>query len=280
MYYVLLDANNGTVIDTTYISNSSSIYLTYDIFTNSFYGLTGNGSVSKINPINGTFTHTSLPPADFQGIANEQDAVFNSFTGQYILPYYSTSDSFKLAMVNVHDSIICQITSFPKNTNFHRLFLMQIPILKIQNNSIIASYGSNYFWYLNNTLVSGLNTQSIIPTTAGYYKVREMFLDGRFAFSDSIYFNPLAIENNTLAQENNLFFPNPFSESTTLKLNKNYSNSELTIYNLMGQEIKKIKNIADNVVKFDRKNINAGIYYYELKQASKNISTGKLIIID
>jgi len=272
MFYVLVDVNNGIVIDTTHLSNNSSWYINYDIITNSFYGMINGGKVAKINPLNGTSSHVCSLPSDFYGMLNEQEAVFNSFTGQYIIPYYSISNDNKLAIINENDSTISQVTSFPANTNFHRLFQMQIPMLKTHNNSIIASYASYYYWYLNNTLISGLNSQSIIPSSAGYYKVREMFFDGRFAFSDSIYFNPLSIDNNSILPDNFKFYPNPASDNLTIEVAQR---TEIEISNIEGQIIQRLKTI-DNKTDIDISDFTNGVYIIRA-QTGRGIMTKKFI---
>lgn len=75
-------------------------------------------------------------------------------------------------------------------------------------------------------------------------------------------------------------YPNPFNSSATIQFNSTINNAELNVYNLYGQKIKTMNCISGDQMKIERENLNSGIYLYELKQDSKNISTGKLIITD
>lgn len=75
-------------------------------------------------------------------------------------------------------------------------------------------------------------------------------------------------------------YPNPFNVSTTIQFNTKTTNAQLTIYNVVGQNVKTIKQITTNTVKIERDDLTAGIYFYELEQNSKTLSTGKLIITD
>lgn len=280
-YFILADVLNRTMIDTVLIPSGDLLhFLTYDITTNSYYGVTNNGSISRIDSMAENYTNICAPPPNYNGSLNEQDAVFDSYHRLYLQPFWNTNNQNKLEIADVSNSTIIDIDSFPQLSNYQRLNSMPKPIIKFQDSSIIASYANSYNWYFNDNSILGANSQTYTPTATGYYKVKETFLDGRKAFSDSTYVNPLAIGNNTLSQVNNLFHPNPFSESTTLTLNKNYSNIELTIYNIMGQEVKNIRNISGIEVKLKRENLTDGIYFYKLKQDLKNISVGKLIIMD
>ena len=49
---------------------------------------------------------------------------------------------------------------------------------------------------------------------------------------------------------------------------------------MSGQKIKTINDISGDQIKIERENLSTGIYFYELKQDKKTISTGKLIITE
>jgi hypothetical protein len=76
------------------------------------------------------------------------------------------------------------------------------------------------------------------------------------------------------------FSPNPFSQETTIKTNKSFKNSTLVVYNMQGQEVKKITNISGQEIKLSRDKLQSGIYYIHLTQDNKTISTKKIIILD
>jgi hypothetical protein len=87
-------------------------------------------------------------------------------------------------------------------------------------------------------------------------------------------------EHSGFADDKVSVYPNPFSSSATLQLQQHIDNASLTIYNAKGNKIKIINNISGNQLKIDRGNLSQGLYFYDLKQDSKNISTGKFIIAD
>src|ERR1051325_10408749 len=73
-------------------------------------------------------------------------------------------------------------------------------------------------------------------------------------------------------------FPNPFSFETILKTNNSFENTTLVLYNVLGQEIKEIKNISGQEYILSRGNLKDGIYFICLMQDNKRIMTTKLMI--
>ena len=55
-------------------------------------------------------------------------------------------------------------------------------------------------------------------------------------------------------------------------------NAELKIYDLLGNKIRIISGINVNEIKFDRKNIAAGTYFYSLENRNKIIAHGKIVV--
>ena len=76
------------------------------------------------------------------------------------------------------------------------------------------------------------------------------------------------------------FYPNPFNTSATLEFEtnqKNY-NTTLSIFDIVGKEIKRIDNIGNNSVTVEKGELNQGVYFYNLYNAEKIIGRGKFII--
>jgi len=78
-------------------------------------------------------------------------------------------------------------------------------------------------------------------------------------------------------------FPNPFNNSTTLKINLLESETtELSIYNILGQKLETIfndyKSLGTHNIVFNANNLSSGIYIAILKQ-NKLIKTEKLILL-
>jgi len=76
------------------------------------------------------------------------------------------------------------------------------------------------------------------------------------------------------------FYPNPFSSSSTLKINQTLNNATLTISNSMGQLVKEINYISGQTVNILRENLSSGLYFVRLTENNKIILANKLLITD
>jgi hypothetical protein len=74
--------------------------------------------------------------------------------------------------------------------------------------------------------------------------------------------------------------PNPFQIQTSLQTDKIFKNGTLTVYNLIGQKVKQIKNISGQTISLFRENLQSGLYYGSLTEDNKTFATVKLVIID
>ena len=75
-------------------------------------------------------------------------------------------------------------------------------------------------------------------------------------------------------------YPNPFSNTTTLKTDNLFENATFIVYNTLGEQVRKIDNISGQTFTFYRENLDEGIYFYHLKENNKMLSVDKLIICD
>ncbi len=74
-------------------------------------------------------------------------------------------------------------------------------------------------------------------------------------------------------------YPNPFNDFTTVKFeNSDNCNYTLTLYNTQGEIIRDISNITSDKVVIERKNLNSGLYFYQLRTDKRVVAVGKLII--
>lgn len=108
-----------------------------------------------------------------------------------------------------------------------------------------------------------------------------------FSLNDTAYFPGIGQSCNLsvglISYKNNIphfVFPNPFKSYTTFHFSSFINNVELNIYNIYGQCIKTIKNISGDKIKIEREDLCTGLYFYELIQNSKQIATGKLMVVD
>jgi hypothetical protein len=88
------------------------------------------------------------------------------------------------------------------------------------------------------------------------------------------------INDVPLQKSNAILFPNPFSNSSTLKINSSQTltNAQLSVVDLLGREVQSITNIHSNEIKIERNNLPSGIYFYHLIQNGMTICNGKMVV--
>ena len=74
-------------------------------------------------------------------------------------------------------------------------------------------------------------------------------------------------------------YPNPFSTSTTIQLNKNIKNGSIIIYNIFGQAVKTLL-FAGSSIQMERTDLSAGIYFIRVTESNKLIASQKIIVAD
>ncbi len=69
-----------------------------------------------------------------------------------------------------------------------------------------------------------------------------------------------------------LVYPNPFSSITTIKFeNPGKDEFVFKLYNILGEEVKSIKNIVDGKLIVNRDNLISGVYFVQLQSANKKM---------
>ena len=86
-------------------------------------------------------------------------------------------------------------------------------------------------------------------------------------------------EMNYLKQDVNLS-PNPFQTQLSISKKSIFENSKLKIFNSIGQVVKTMENITGQNIIIDRDDLKSGIYYIQITENGKIISTNKIIISD
>jgi hypothetical protein len=111
------------------------------------------------------------------------------------------------------------------------------------------------------------------------YKLKQIDNDGKYEYSKTVEVD-LGIPNKFELSQN---YPNPFNPNTTIKFSMpEAGNVKLTIYNILGQEVKTLVNEYKEAglytVNFDAENLNSGLYIYKL-QVNDFTQTHKMTLI-
>ncbi len=117
--------------------------------------------------------------------------------------------------------------------------------------------------------------------TAGKYsyRLKQIDNDGQFEYSKTVEVNLSAPKKFELSQN----YPNPFNPATTISYNiPEATNVKLTIFNILGQEIRTLvnefKEAGVHTVNFNASELNSGLYIYKIEAGTFN-QTRKMTLI-
>jgi hypothetical protein len=111
------------------------------------------------------------------------------------------------------------------------------------------------------------------------YRLKQIDNDGQFEYSKTIEVNLGTPQKFELSQN----YPNPFNPSTTIKFTMpEAGNIKLTLYNILGQEIKTLvdgfKEAGVYNIDFNASELNSGIYIYKIESGSF-VQTRKMTLL-
>ena len=140
--------------------------------------------------------------------------------------------------------------------------------------------GQVYSWYSEYATINNSDQQSITVKKTGLYQL---------SINDSLYCHyssdevliiicggPLSSVDEITGMQAAVF-PNPFTGSSTLQLNKYFPGSVFVMYDVLGKEVMRlpINNIQETIV---AENCMPGIYFYKILTQDGNAVDGKLVI--
>ncbi|PQJ79608.1 sulfatase-like hydrolase/transferase [Polaribacter porphyrae] len=155
-----------------------------------------------------------------------------------------------------HETSKNLLISFIDNFSFYRTLMTLNYITYIKNKTPFVAAVENL---LNRNNLNGI--------------IRGACLD----FLSSVE-NDVSLSISDYTQEDFKLYPLPFSTSTNFKFPRKLVNGNLIIYNSLGVEVKKYKNINSIELKIIKGNLNSGVYFYNLKENDIRLTTGKLVI--
>lgn len=71
--------------------------------------------------------------------------------------------------------------------------------------------------------------------------------------------------------------PNPFHSTSTLKLNTDFENANLKIYNVLGEMVQQQKISSQSTI-INRNELDNGIYFFSLINNKGNVASGKFVV--
>ncbi len=87
-----------------------------------------------------------------------------------------------------------------------------------------------------------------------------------------------SIENIDDLKQEVQVFPNPMYDEATVVLTDGMTDVRFSLFNAMGQEVKRMESISNNTFTFQKGNLPKGIYFFQVEDESGKYATGKISI--
>jgi hypothetical protein len=130
-----------------------------------------------------------------------------------------------------------------------------------------------------------------------YFQIINQTIPNRIAYFDGLNFDtsPVCTEipaSNKQEEDQNVsinpklpslqtnIYPNPFSSQATLQVDHALHNATLIVNNSFGRTVKRIENISGSTVMLWRENLASGVYFVQLIEGNKIISTNRIVVTD
>ena len=133
----------------------------------------------------------------------------------------------------------------------------------------------------NDHLTDGINAFAIDNSNNIYLTGNSSLLTEQKNILTIKYDSPVGLNELNMIENNTHVFPNPFTVSTTISISSEITVNENTtfeLYDILGNKVKSMDKIQENIFKIERGTLSNGMYIYKLNQAGKNISTGKITV--
>jgi hypothetical protein len=142
----------------------------------------------------------------------------------------------------------------------------------VERKSVSGNWENIAFVKGNGTTTSKSNysyTDQNLNGVKFSYRLKQVDFDGSFSYSKVVEIDLNKVFTYTLNQN----YPNPFNPTTTINFSlAKAGNVKLTVYNLLGQEVKSLFNgvmeAGNHTVPFDASNLNSGVYLYKIESGS------------
>ena len=224
-------------------------------------------------------------PRDLIGIGSQfTSSASVYFDGYQILPRYYNTDILPAGSIPV------ELTSFAASVSGKSVTLNWSTATEVNNSGFDIERKSASTSWQKITFVQG-NGTTTQPQSYSYtdkylnegkhsYRLKQVDLDGTFEYSKSVEINiTTTVDKFELAQN----YPNPFNPATKINFSlPEPGNVKLTVYNLLGQEVKVLVNgfteAGTHTIDFAANNLSSGIYLYKI-EANGFIQTKKMTLL-
>ena len=286
VYHPFPDSNTFWGINGTNIFNS---YICHDMR----FGINGDSVIGgKVyHKVYSLFDSTLLNPNSdyYAGIREENKRVYAAFPNEPELLLYDfnleVGDTLTLcstfSLPVLFSRIVTSVDSMQLYTGEYRKrwFLEADHSTCFTNDVVVEGLGSIERMGLFNPFIND------IPLNGDTYNVEcikqdeiMLYLDNELC--DHCFCTLLTPVEDLPQPANKEVYPNPFTETTSIRIPQSAFGSQLTLYNTSGQVVRSLQAGNDPVFVFNRENLRAGVYILQFGEQNKPKRSIKLIITD
>jgi len=263
-----------------YSSLTSSFHIEENIFQGNILGA-GNSAISINNSANSKniyFTNNIIENNSAPG--GEILSIGGNVTSIFQVHHNDIRNNIGLSCINL---------SAPNGTGSNYTYC------DVRYNNLVNP-GCQYEFY-NNVPYGGPNilADSIYWGSQNTQHVDSVIFDYfDFANQSVVFYQPILLfptEADTVCrilsigiselQNSNHFsfaFPNPFSQTATIRFDKELYHSSFKLFDIFGQVVNSIENISGKEITISRENLSAGVYFYTVIDKNASLYSGKVII--
>lgn len=141
----------------------------------------------------------------------------------------------------------------------------QVPVITLQGNTLVASSGPNYQWYLNGQLIQGATSAMFQPNASGLYTVRVTDGSGCTPESAPYVFTVTAVSEPQWVTEMS-FSPNPVADKLIIKNSQDQAPIYFSLFDVAGQQVTPVQEIPAGLSEYDMTNLPPATYYCRLQK--------------
>ena len=93
-----------------------------------------------------------------------------------------------------------------------------------------------------------------------------------------VFDNPTAVEDLVNPLEGVQVFPNPMNDQTSILIPYGAGQVNFSLFNALGQPVKRIENIDGQLIQLERGNLISGMYIFRVEDRLGNFISGKIMI--
>jgi hypothetical protein len=148
------------------------------------------------------------------------------------------------------------------------------------NVTVTANGGcSPYTYQWGNPPGGTMQTIVLCPASTSTYTVTVVDCNGCASDgSITIFVDPCTEVSEYYNDVSIQIIPNPFSASAEITSDKYFTDAELRIYDLLGNQVKYINNISGKTIYIERSGMNDGMYFYTISEKNIPLASGKFIL--